>query len=374
MPTVNTLNPYSFAFNGFIFGGTDSPYQIQSVDGLEGLPAVRNQDDNRGYFDGMFTGNDFYSGRTITINMQILSGKPTLTIANAVAGATTLTYTTNIPHNYTSGQTVTVTNILSTGNPTGTANAGFNRTGVITVTNNYNFEITYTLTDTYTSGGLVVNSTTFSASQNLDYMQAAMQVQPSGTTPLQFRLAITSTIKRVNARVRDRKVLVDPDYTYGLINATYIFFSPDPRIYDDTEQSVTIPISGAFGLGRVYNFLFPREYDVNIVSSTTDATNNGTANTYPVITANGPAVNPTFGNFSQNLYITVNGTFAQSDTISIDTDARTILVNGNPARNLIAAGSNWFYLPPGTSQVYFAATGVVSGITSASLSWRSANI
>jgi phage-related protein len=58
---------YAFQFNGLTFGGANSPYQIQSVDGLEGLPQIRNQDDNRGYADGMFTGQDFLSGRTVTI-------------------------------------------------------------------------------------------------------------------------------------------------------------------------------------------------------------------------------------------------------------------------------------------------------------------
>lgn len=60
-------NVYSFAFNGQVFGGADSAYQILSVDGLESLPSIRNQDDNRGYHDGMFTGRDFLAGRTITI-------------------------------------------------------------------------------------------------------------------------------------------------------------------------------------------------------------------------------------------------------------------------------------------------------------------
>jgi len=58
---------YSFAFKDQVFGGAGSPYQILSVDGLESLPGIRNQDDNRGYHDGMFTGRDFLSGRTITI-------------------------------------------------------------------------------------------------------------------------------------------------------------------------------------------------------------------------------------------------------------------------------------------------------------------
>lgn len=63
-------NVYSFAFNNQVFGGAGSPYQILSVDGLESLPAIRNQDDNRGYSDGMFTGRDFLSGRIISIIFQ----------------------------------------------------------------------------------------------------------------------------------------------------------------------------------------------------------------------------------------------------------------------------------------------------------------
>ena len=58
---------YSFAFKNQVFGGAGSPYQILSVDGLESLPSIRNQDDNRGYHDGMFTGRDFLSGRSISI-------------------------------------------------------------------------------------------------------------------------------------------------------------------------------------------------------------------------------------------------------------------------------------------------------------------
>jgi len=68
MPAV--IQQYSFSFNGQVFGGAGSPYQILSVDGLESLPGIRNQDDNRGYADGMFTGRDFLGGRTISMIIQ----------------------------------------------------------------------------------------------------------------------------------------------------------------------------------------------------------------------------------------------------------------------------------------------------------------
>ncbi len=71
--TVTLTQPYSFSFNGLTFGGAGSPYQILSVDGLEALPELRSQDDNRGYADGMFSGRDFYGGRTVTIIFNTLA-------------------------------------------------------------------------------------------------------------------------------------------------------------------------------------------------------------------------------------------------------------------------------------------------------------
>lgn len=68
MPVIT--NSYSFSFAGITFGGAGSPYQILSVEGLEGLPGIRNQDDNRGYADGMFSGRDFLGGRSISITFQ----------------------------------------------------------------------------------------------------------------------------------------------------------------------------------------------------------------------------------------------------------------------------------------------------------------
>jgi len=61
---------YSFQFGTQVFGGAGSAYQITSIDGLESLPEIRNQDDNRGFADGMFSGRDFLAGRTITMIIE----------------------------------------------------------------------------------------------------------------------------------------------------------------------------------------------------------------------------------------------------------------------------------------------------------------
>lgn len=87
MPVLT--NQYSFTFKGTTFGGANSPYQILSVDGLEGLPQLRTQDDNRGYQDGMFSGRDFYAGRTIAFNILVTGsgGSSAQTLLNTLQRA-----------------------------------------------------------------------------------------------------------------------------------------------------------------------------------------------------------------------------------------------------------------------------------------------
>lgn len=82
-PTPPTsLALYGFSFNGFNFGGAGSVYQVMSIDGLESAPDLRTQDDNQGYNDGMFTGVDFYSARTITIVLNIFGSGATSATTN----------------------------------------------------------------------------------------------------------------------------------------------------------------------------------------------------------------------------------------------------------------------------------------------------
>ena len=372
MPTVSSLNQYSFAFNGYVFGGGSSMHQVLMVDGLEALPGIRNQDDNRGYSDGMFTGNDFLSGRDITVNVLTMGNSSTAAIASATAtGTGVITYNTSTAHGLVSGQKVTITGVVSTGNPSGTAGTGFNQTlQVATVITTTQFTIPVTLTDTYTSGGTMnMNS---SAQWNYNLLQQALLPQTSGTTVMQFQMDSSHTLQRVNARVRQNRTIVDPDYTYGFIKSQYTFFCADPRYYDDTLQSTTLSVSNP--LGRTYNRVYNLTYGGGSGVITTTVTNDGWATTYPQITLVGPIKNPTLGNVTQGNYITISGNFANTDTIVIDLDLKLVTLNGAAARNLVSGGSNWFSAPPGSNQFYLTGTNTLAGTTSATVTWRNAYI
>jgi hypothetical protein len=373
MATVTALNNYSFAWNGFTFGGTNSPYQITTADGITNLPDIRNQDDTQGFNDGMFSGRDFLGGRTITLTILTLSGQPRVPVSTALASGSTITYTTTIAHGYTTGQVVTITGVLSSGNPTGTAGAGFNcNSQTITVTSATTFTIPVTLSDTYISGGQVVNSTTFTAQSNFNLLKAAVQPQQTGTTPLQFQLSAANNLQFFNARVRDSKTVITPEFTYGYITSQWTFFCPDPRAYDNSLLTATMGADGP--LGRTYNRTYNLTYLSGNFIPNTPVFNSGQTNTYPVITMNGPATNPVFGNETTNNYITLNYAFTNTDILVIDLNAKTITLNGNPARNLMQGGSTWFYAQPGNNAFYFNASAILTGTTSVSVSWRNAYI
>ena len=369
--TVTSLTNYAFAWNDYLFGaGTAHP--ISDVQGLEALPGIRNQDDNRGYSDGMFSGNDFLAGRTITMSIVTLSSSSTASISAASAtGTSVITYTTSTPHQLVSGQRVTITGVLSTGNPSGTAGTGFNQTNSIcTVTSTTQFTLAVVLTDTRTSGGTMTMSSSAQANYNL--LQRALLPQTTGTTPLQFQLSGTDVLQRVNARVRGSMSSIDPDYTFGYIKSSYTFFCPDPRVYNDTQQTASLTVSNA--LGRTYNRIYNLVYGYGSSGATTTVTNNGWATTYPVITLNGPIVNPTVGNSTTGNYITVTGSYSNTDSVVIDLDSKLITVNGAAARNLVAGTSTWYGAAPGNNSFYLTGSGTLAGTTAATVSWRSAFI
>jgi len=71
-----TLSIYQYQFtpNGsstpFVWGA-GTPYAVENIDGLGGSSPIRNEDDNRGYIDGSFSGRDFYDARTVTFDILI---------------------------------------------------------------------------------------------------------------------------------------------------------------------------------------------------------------------------------------------------------------------------------------------------------------
>lgn len=298
MPVASLLN-YRFAFNDFEFGGGNSVYQILTLDGLEDLPVIRNQDDNRGYQDGMWTGRDFLSGRTLVFTM--------------------------------------------------------------TIRGDSNYSMNY----------------------YLDQLQANLVPQQQGTGLLQFQMP-GSDLQRIDARVRRRSIQVNPDYSSGLATATYEFFCPDPRYYDDQLKTTDLTDSTAIA-GRTYNRVYtatatnpsnPNETGMSYgggAGAPNLITNDGWTTTYPVITIQGPAINPKITNVTAGAFLLIDATLGTNDELILNTDYRTVTLNGINRRALLNNSSTWFAAPPGTSYYTFTATGT-DGNTACVVTWRNAYI
>lgn len=280
--TTLTQN-YQFAFNDWVFGGLGAGVQILEVQGLEDLPDMRVQDANRGYADGMWTGRDFLSGRTITFKLQIMN------------------------------------------NANGTMQ------------------------------------------QYLSDLKANLLYQTTGTGVLQFKLP-TRSQQRVVARVRKRALKIDPEYSYGRSEATVEFFCPDPRIYDDAEI-VGALVPGA-GLARTYNRTYNLTYStpLSAFTSAMDFTNSGNVTVFPKFTMTGSCSNPVIFNTTTGQRLQMSVTLGASDVLVLDTDLRTVTLNGGYARNVLAAGSTWFGFPPGVTSLGVAC--VTTSGSSLSVSYR----
>jgi phage-related protein len=80
------------------------------------------------------------------------------------------------------------------------------------------------------------------------------------------------------------------------------------------------------------------------------------------------------GSTTQGNYITIQGTYTNTDTIVVDLAQRLVTYDGATARNLVAGGSNWFYAQPGANQFYLTGTGTLAGTTNATVTWFNAYV
>lgn len=277
MPTPSSN--YQFAFNGWIFGGVGAGVQLLAVEGLEDMPSLRIQDDNRGFNDGMWTGRDFLNGRYLTFTLQVM------------------------------------------------------------------------------------NDASNSMQTYLAQLKSNLVFQESGTGLLQFQLP-GRAVQRINARVRRRSVQINPEYAYGRAIATVEMFAPDPRIYDDAAQGAILTPGSL--LGRTYNRVYPMLYNNSTGSSNTFAafSNSGNVTVFPSLTLTGTMTNPVVSNQTTGQQLKLNVTLGASDSLVIDTDTKTITLNGYAARNLLDATSSWFGFPPGSTTIGIVSSGTATGTMS----------
>lgn len=148
------------------------------------------------------------------------------------------------------------------------------------------------------------------------------------------------------------------------------FKAPDPRRYDATETVLTLyPPTGADG-GLSVPVTVPFSIATSGVSSSmATVTNAGTVACRPVVTLAGPLVDPQIANVTAGRTLSLTITLVAGDTLILDFDRRSVLLNGTASRSsTITASAAWWELPPGGSDLVFTAGG---GSGSATVRFRS---
>ena len=209
------------------------------------------------------------------------------------------------------------------------------------------------------------------ASLSFDALVAALQ----GVTNLgqsELPLYLDGSSRLANCRVTRRKIPLPTEYQGFAGVATVEWQASDPRVYDANLSTQTIG-PGTGGSGFTFPFTFPFTFGAGATGNTFTAVNNGTFPTLPVITISGGAItNPSIQNVTAGLTMLIDISLGTTDTLVIDFNSRTIVLNGTSSRrNLMDPSSRWWALAPGNNVIKFFGT-PGAGSPLMTMTWRSA--
>lgn len=155
----------------------------------------------------------------------------------------------------------------------------------------------------------------------------------------------------------------------GPVSASFSLslYAPDPTRYGTTPHSVVMGRYQA-AAGRTYDLVFDRVYPAGGNTGYRDILNLGNTGTAPVVTFNGPCVNPNLqavGGTMLRLLMTINS----GQSVVVDCQARTVTLLDASRRQYLSADSQWITLPPGPSSLYYTND---SGAGTCTVAWLDA--
>jgi hypothetical protein len=147
----------------------------------------------------------------------------------------------------------------------------------------------------------------------------------------------------------------------------------DPRIYSAALRTNTYdPTAALSGGGMAFPLTFPIEFTTT-TSAYLEAINRGRLETPPVLTVHGPVVDPIVDNDTAGQSVFISYPLGVNDTVTVDVAERTVRLNGAVRADLVrAATTRWWELQPGTNRLRLRGSGMASGQTELTVTWRDA--
>jgi len=152
----------------------------------------------------------------------------------------------------------------------------------------------------------------------------------------------------LNARVRKRDIPMDIQYMNGLAEISIQLHSVDGRIRSLAESTDNVDLTSNAG-GMTFDLTFPLTFGAVDTGGQITAVNAGSYPAPVVLRIDGPCTDPLVENITTGETIQLNTTITDGNYIELDTDLRTVTLNGSAASG--TGSSRYFTLDP--SSVWF---------------------
>ncbi|MEV7907618.1 phage distal tail protein [Streptomyces anulatus] len=206
-------------------------------------------------------------------------------------------------------------------------------------------------------------------------LRAATPVSRTGTqAPLAIRTSGQTLV--ANAVFGGRIVPVDQPYSMGFAqHATVQWWCADPVLLELTPRTVTI-IPGTSGSGGLtYPLTYPLDYGTAGAPANATCRNYGNEPTSPVLVFTGPLTTPRVINTTLGYSLEFGLDLLAGQTLTIDTDAGTVLLNGTTdrlyTRSNLSVPVEYFELDPGDNNLQLLAAAFGPG-AQLQVTWKSA--
>lgn len=183
-----------------------------------------------------------------------------------------------------------------------------------------------------------------------DAVAAATVPQDDDELPLYLFDSTRLFFVRPRKRAMPRRM----DAPERLGRALVEFKATDPRLYSATLHSVAVALPTAGG-GATFPLTFPLVFGAVGAGGLVSVSNAGNFPTGAVLRIDGPVSNPSVEHVGQGRVLRFAITLAAGEYLLVDTDARTVLLNGTASRRGTMTTAQWFQLTPGENTLRFGA-------------------
>lgn len=220
---------------------------------------------------------------------------------------------------------------------------------------------------------MVTFDLTIIGTSNADYYVQANQVATAfSLQPVELPMYFHNSSRLLNVRCRRRSIPYDAGHMDYAGVASLEVIASDPRIYDAVLQTLTTGLASSSG-GMTFPFTFPFTFGTSGTGGQFQVTNSGNFAVRPILTIKGPVDTPIIENTTAGKKLRFTLVLASTDTLYVDLDAHTVLLNGTASRrSALTSDSQWWELAPGTSTLRFSNAGVYQAAASLSVPFRSA--